>query len=297
MSNKGQNKLAINTVWISIFGSAVLAIIKFIGGFFGNSYALIADGIESTGDVFSSFIVLFGLKYSTRPADENHPYGHGKAEALITFLTVGFLLISATLIAVESVHQIMTPHESPKWYTLVILGAIVLYKEISFQFVIRRSRKTNSTSLKADAWHHRSDAVTSVAAMIGISIALYMGPGYAAADDWAALFAAGFICFNAYHIFRPALGEIMDENLHEDLITKIREEAPKVNGVLGTEKCFVRKTGMLFFVDLHLLVDGNLSVNEGHEIAHRLKDHLIHKMPQIADVLMHVEPQFCEHQH
>ncbi|MBP8156113.1 MAG: cation transporter, partial [Leadbetterella sp.] len=204
---------AIKATYFSIFGNASLAIIKGLAGFFGNSYALIADAIESTTDIFGSLLVLFGLKYASRPADKNHPYGHGRIEPLITFLVVGFLIFSAAIIAHESIINIQTPHELPKSWTLYVLGAIILWKEISFRLVLKKSKETNSSSLKADAWHHRSDAITSVAAFIGISIALFMGKGYETADDWAALFASGFILYNCYLIFRPALGEIMDEHV------------------------------------------------------------------------------------
>ena len=166
---------AIKATYFSIIGNALLALIKGISGYFGNSYAMIADAIESTADIFASFLVLFGIKYSNRPADENHPYGHGRAEPLITFLVVGFLITSATVIAYESIHNIGTPHELPKPFTLFVLAAIILWKEISFQIVMKKSIETKSSSLKADAWHHRSDAITSVAAFIGISIALILG--------------------------------------------------------------------------------------------------------------------------
>lgn len=289
-NNSDHTKVAINTVYWSIAGNAILALIKGITGILGNSYALIADAIESTTDIFSSLFVLFGLKYASRPPDENHPYGHGKAEPLITFGVVGFLIISATIIAIESIHNIQTPHKTPEWYTLVVLGVIVIFKELSYRFVNKRSDDTKSSSLKADAWHHRSDAITSLMALIGISIAIIMGEGYETADDWAALLASGFILYNAYLIFRPALGEIMDEHLHDDLILVIRAEVEKVDGVRGTEKCFVRKTGMYYFVDLHILVEGDLSVHEGHAIAHAVKDDLRMKLPEIADILIHVEP-------
>ena len=225
---------AIKATYFSIISNTLLAIIKGIAGFFGNSYALIADAIESTTDIFSSFLVLFGLKYASRPADENHPYGHGRAEPLITFLVVGFLITSATIIAYESINNIGTPHELPKPFTLIILGAIILWKEFSFRKVLKKSKETNSSSLKADAWHHRSDAITSVAAFIGISIALILGKGYESADDWAALFASFFILYNSYLIFRPALGEIMDEHLYDDLVAEIRVESLKVKGVIDT---------------------------------------------------------------
>ena len=285
---------AIKASYFSIFGNAALAIAKGVTGIFGNSYALIADAIESTTDVFSSLLVLLGLRYSARPADENHPYGHGRVEPLITFAVVAFLVISATIIVIESIENIQTPHKVPKPYTLLVLGAIIIIKEIFYRFISRKSEETKSSSLKADAWHHRSDAVTSLMAFIGISVALVMGKGYETADDWAALFASGFILYNAYLIVRPALGEIMDEHLYDDLVEEIREISHTVPGVIETEKCFVRKTGMTYHVDLHVVVNGELTVHKGHEIAHDLKNTLLEEIPDIADILIHVEPHDLE---
>lgn len=287
MSNE---QTAIKATYFSIIGNFLLALLKWLAGYFGNSYALIADAIESTADIFSSFLVLFGLKYAKRPADENHPYGHGRIEPLVTFVVVGFLIISATIIAYESIQNIRTPHELPKPWTLFVLLAIIIWKEVSFRVVIKKSKETGSSSLRADAWHHRSDAITSVAAFIGISIALILGKGYESADDFAALFASGFILYNCYLIFRPALGEIMDENLYDDLIAEIRINAVKVDGILGTEKCFVRKLGTKHLVDLHAIVSGDISVKEGHRLAHRLQDYLQKKMPQLGNILIHIEP-------
>ena len=285
-----QQQSAIKATYFSLIGNVCLAFVKGLAGILGNSYALIADAIESTTDIFSSFLVLFGLKYANKPADENHPYGHGRAEPLITFIVVGFLITSATIIAYESIQNITTPHDAPKSWTLILLAAIILWKEFSFRKVMKRAVETNSSSLKADAWHHRSDAITSVAAFIGISIALLFGNGYESADDWAALFATGFILYNSYLIFRPALGEIMDEHLYDDLILEIREVSHKVKGVIDTEKCFIRKAGMKYHVDLHATVDANLTVKEGHDIAHLLKDTLRAKIPQLGHVLIHIEP-------
>ena len=281
---------AIRTTYFSIIGNTCLAMIKGLAGFFGNSYALIADAIESTTDIFASLLVLFGLKYAKKPADENHPYGHGKIEPLVTFLVVAFLVTSATIIAYESIQNIQTPHKVPKSWTLIVLGSIILWKEISYRIVIKKSKQTNSSSLKADAWHHRSDAITSVMAFIGISIALIFGKGYETADDWAALLASAFILYNSYLIFRPALGEIMDEHLYDDLMQEIREESVKVKGVIGTEKCFIRKAGMKYHVDLHAIVNGEISVKEGHDISHQLKDHLRNEIPNLGHVLIHIEP-------
>ena len=283
---------AVSATYFSIIGNTVLAIAKALAGIFGNSYALIADAIESTADIFASLLVLFGLKYAERPADDNHPYGHGKIEPLITFLVVAFLVTSATVIAYESVQNILliTPQKTPKPWTLAVLAAIIIWKEISFRIVLKRSKETNSSSLKADAWHHRSDAITSVMAFIGISIALIFGAGFETADDWAALFASGIILYNAYLIFRPALGEIMDENRYDDVIELVREKALEVPGVLDTEKAFIRKAGMSYHLDLHAIVDGCISVTEGHEIAHRLQDYLKEEIPNLNFILIHVEP-------
>ena len=283
-------KIALKATYFSIIGNIFLAIIKFLAGFFGNSYALIADAIESTTDIFASFLVLFGIKYSNRPADKNHPYGHGRAEPLVTFLVVGFLITSATIIAYESIINIGTPHDLPKSWTLFVLGAIIIWKEFSFRLVIKRSKESNSSVLKADAWHHRSDAITSVAAFIGISIALFLGKGYEAADDWAALFASVFILYNSYLIFRPALGEIMDEHLYDDLVVEIRKISLQVDGILDTEKCLIRKAGMIYHVDLHAIVDARITVKEGHELSHKLKDSLKSKIPELGNVLIHIEP-------
>ncbi len=281
---------AIKTTYLSLLGNISLALVKWLAGYFGNSYALIADAIESTTDIFTSFLVLLGLKYASRPADKNHPYGHGRAETLITFLVVGFLITSATIIAYQSIQHIHAPHEAPKSYTLIILGLIIIIKETFYRIVLKKSRETNSSSLKAEAWHHRSDAITSVAAFIGISIAIFFGKGFESADSWAALISSLVIFYNSYKIFRPALGEIMDEHLYDDLVAQIREISLKVPGVMDTEKCFVRKTGIKYLVDLHAIVNSKISVKEGHEISHRLKDKLLSEIPQLADVLIHIEP-------
>ncbi|WP_421878409.1 cation diffusion facilitator family transporter [Marinoscillum sp.] len=284
------NNTAINASFFGLLGNIGLAIIKGLAGIFGHSHALIADAIESTADVFSSIIVLVGLKYSQKPPDQNHPYGHGRIEPLITFIVVAFLIVSATIIAYQSIVNIYTPHPLPRTWTLYVLAVIIIWKEASFHVVKRKALKVNSSTLLADAWHHRSDAITSIAAFIGISLAVFLGHGYAAADDWAALFAAVFILFNCYRILRPALGEIMDEHLHEATIEIIRSTSLEVEGIEGTEKCYVRKSGMTYHIDLHAFVNGDLSVKEGHMLAHKLQDAIREKIPEAGQVLIHIEP-------
>ena len=257
----------------------------------GNSYALVADAIESINDVFASILVFLGLKYASRPADKNHPYGHGKVEPLVTFIVVCILVISAGIIAYQSILHILTPYEAPEVFTIYVILGFILIKEISFRFVYKRGKELESTSLMADAWHHRSDALTSIVALIGISIALIFGEGYEAADDWAALGPTLIILYNAYMIFRPALSEIMDEHIHDEVIQKIRDVATKVEGILETEKCMIRKSGMTYQVDLHAVVEGSITVFEGHQLAHRLKDMIMREMPEVSDVLIHIEPK------
>ena len=283
-------KEAIKTTYISIVGNTGIALVKWITGFLGNSYGMIADAIESTCDILSSILTLFGLRYSNKPADKNHPYGHGKVEPMVTFVVVGFLITSASIIAFKSIQHIQTPHNLPKPYTLIVLGFIIIIKEIFYRIVVRKSKEIKSSLLKADAWHHRSDAITSLAVFIGIAFALIMGKGYESADDWAALFAAVIIFFNSFLIFRPALGEIMDEHFYDDLILDIRRTAGNVEGVIATEKCNVRKFGLRYHIDLHATVDANITVKEGHDIAHNLTKELKDKLPEIADVLVHIEP-------
>ncbi|MDD4526679.1 MAG: cation diffusion facilitator family transporter [Candidatus Margulisbacteria bacterium] len=285
-----KEQTAIKTAYFSILGNTCLAIIKWFAGFFGNSYAIKADAIESTSDIFSSIFVLFGIKYSSKPADRNYPYGYGKAESLITFLIVAFLAVSASIITYQSIQNLQQPHASPEAWTLYVLGAIILWKEGCYRFVLLKSKKINSSALKADAWHHRSDAITSIAAFIGISVALLFGKGFEYADDWAALFAAAFIFYNCFLLLKTALAEIMDEHLYDDLIISIKKVASNVDGIIAIEKCLIRKSGMNYLVDMHATLDANLTIRKGHAISHALKDKLKQEIPELISILIHIEP-------
>lgn len=274
--------------------SLLLAIIKGIAGFFGNSYALIADAIESFSDVFSSLVLWFGLKLAARPPDEDHPYGHGKAEPIATVIVALALLVAASIITIESIENLVTPHEVPETFTLFVLLGVIGTKELMFRYVIKVGEETKSSAVKADAFHHRSDAITSGAAFIGISIALIGGEGYEGADDWAALLAAVVILYNAVRIVRPALAEIMDAAPSEEILEKVKGIAASVDKVTGLDKCFVRKMGFDYYVDLHVVVNGNLTVREGHKIAHEVKDAILAAYPRINDVLVHIEPDYFD---
>lgn len=282
------------TVLLGVFANAALALAKGLAGFFGNSYALIADAIESVFDVFTSVLVWVGLRYASRPPDESHPYGHGKAEPLVASVVALALLGAAILIGVESVQEIRTPHHAPAPFTLVVLVAVVVIKELLFRFVVRAGESIHSTAVKTDAWHHRSDAITSGAAFVGIAIALIGGPGYESADDFAALLAAGVIAFNAVMLLKPAVAELLDAAPPKEIEDEVRAAASRVQGVLGLDKCIVRKVGLDLYVDLHVRVRGELTVREGHRIAHDVKDAVRAENARVRDVIIHVEPATAE---
>lgn len=284
------SRQGITSTLIGILFNAILAITKGTAGILGNSYALVADAIESTSDIFSSLVVLVGLRMAGKPADENHPYGHGKFEPLATAVVAILLLAAALLIAVESVREIMTPHHAPKAFTLWVLIVVVVVKEGLYRFVGGVGHEVGSSAVQADAWHHRSDAVTSFAAFLGISIALLGGEGYESADDFAALVAAGVITLNAGIFLRKALYELVDTAPHPILAQQIREIAHAVPGVLGTHKCHVRKVGFDHFVDLDVLCDPDKSIRHGHEVAHDVGEAIHARLPEITKILVHVEP-------
>ena len=280
--------LRISTLAIAI--NAVLAVGKIVTGVLGNSYALIADGIESTADILSSFIVWGGLRLSLKPADANHPYGHGKAESIAALIVSLMLLGAALLIAGQSILEIRTPHHAPEWFTLVVLLAVIAIKETLYRFVFTVGHNLESSALKGDAWHHRSDALTSAAAFVGISIALIGGQGYESADDWAALAACGVIAWNGLRLLRTSLDEVMDASVSLEVIELLKSVAAGVEGVAGVEKCRVRKSGLHHSMDIHVQVDAEMSVRQSHAIAHQVKDRLLASPHRIIDVTVHIEP-------
>jgi cation diffusion facilitator family transporter len=275
---------------VGIAVNFVLAVVKIVTGALGNCYALIADGIESTLDIFGSFVIWFGLKVAAEPPDTEHPYGHGKAEPLASVVVAIAVIAAAIGLAVQSIKEIVTPHHAPAPYTLLVLVVVIIIKELLFRKVVRTGHEIGSTAVKTDAWHHRSDAITSAGAFIGISIALIGGPGWEPADDWAALFTCGLIGFNGYRLLMPALHEIMDTAPSPEFEATVRAIASGVPGVADVEKCRIRKMGLDYYVDIHIGVNAELTVRAGHEIGHAVKDALRSVKPQIADVLVHIEP-------
>jgi cation diffusion facilitator family transporter len=275
---------------LAISISVVLAAIKIASGIIGHTYALVADGVESLLDVFSASVAWGSLRYSARPPDEKHPYGHGRAEPLGALVIAAVLIAASIGIATLSIREILTPHLLPAPFTLGVLVGVIVIKEVLFRFLVREGRDIRSRAVETDAWHHRSDALTSGAAFIGISLALWHGDGWAAADDWAALFACGIIAINGLRLFRSAFDDVMDAAPPADVEAAVRQVALGVPGVLGTHKCRVRRSGVALFIDLDVIVDGGITVRHGHDIAHEVKGALLDSHLGVLDVIVHVEP-------
>jgi cation diffusion facilitator family transporter len=286
----------LRATFLGLTVNVVLAGSKLVAGLVGHSHALVADAVESFADVFSSLIVWRGLTVAAEPADEDHPYGHGKAEPISAAFVATLLILAALWIVTTAVREIIEPHLPPAPFTLAVLIAVVLVKEGLFRFVLREGSAMDSSAVRSDAWHHRSDAITSAAAGIGITIALVGGDGFAAADDWAALVGAGVIAWNGWRLLRPALAELMDTAPRRELVERIRSIANSVGGVDAVEKCFVRKMGYQLYVDIHVEVDPQMTVLRSHEIAHEVKNRLKAEIPNVNDVLVHIEPLGCQHE-
>jgi len=275
---------------IGLVVNIAFAILKILGGVFGNAYALIADGMESVLDVAGSIVIWGGLKFAARPPDATHPYGHGKAEPLTAIFVACVVLLAAVGIAIESARTMFLPHDKPAAVTLIILLSVVVVKESLFRYVLRFGRSVESMAIEADAWRHRADVLSSIAAFIGISIALIGGDKWRSADNWAAIFVCFVIGSVGVRLLRPAIYEILDTAPRGEIVDRVRAAAASVKGVARIDKSFVRKMGLSFYVDLHVEVDGDISVREGHHIAHAVKRAIQQSDPRIADVLVHIEP-------
>jgi cation diffusion facilitator family transporter len=275
---------------LGLAGNVLLAVIKVTAGLLGNSAALVADGVESTADVFNSLVTYGGLRIAARPPDANHPWGHGKADSLAGLVGGLSLLLAAMGIAWEGIQRLLEPQGLPAFFTLWVLVGVVILKETLYRRARRAANRLGSTALAADAWHHRSDALTSLVALVGIALSLLAGPRFANGDAWATLVACAVIFVNGLRMLRLALAEVMDEQVPDDTVAGIRREIGGIAGVIGVEKCLVRKSGMQLLVDVHIEVDGSMSVRQGHELAHQVRDRLRASSLAILDALVHVEP-------
>ncbi|HXP50867.1 MAG TPA: cation diffusion facilitator family transporter [Bacteroidia bacterium] len=283
-------KASARPVILSMVVNLVLAAVKGTAAFFGNSNALMADAAESFSDVMSSVIVFIGIKTAVKEPDEDHPYGHGKAEPIASIAVVVFLLFTAIAIASRAVERLWNPPPVPESFTLYVLTGVIIIKELVYRYMHKKAKSFGSTALLAEALHNRSDAITSIMAFVGILLAIVGGPKFIAADAYASIVASGIIAFNAIRIFKPALNELMDAAPPEELKEEVKRIPLTVAGVIEVEKCFLRKMGMRYLVDMHVVVDGKITVNEGHAIAHHVKNEIQEQMPIISDVLVHIEP-------
>jgi cation diffusion facilitator family transporter len=281
---------SLKATFVGMGANAVLTAAKFAAGILGHSHALTADAVESTADILSSIIVWRGLVVAAEPPDPEHPYGHGKAEPLAAASVAIMLLLAAVGIILKSAAELTQPRERPRVFTLAVLLAVVVIKGILFRFVSREADTAESIAVHTDAWHHRTDAITSLAAAIGISFSLFGGPIFLFADDAAAILAGLIIAWNSWQLLRPALNELMDASPSAALVVKIKSTAASVPGVNAVEKCIVRKAGFQYFVDMHVEVDPLLTVQEAHGIAHQVKDRVREAVPSVHDVLVHIEP-------
>ena len=291
-----RHQTAIHAVLTSMAVNVVLAAVKTVTGILGHSYALVADGIESINDVFASLLVLIGIKVSAKPPDQDHPYGHGKAEQLAALFSALSLLAAGTVIAWQSIHNIIHRHSSPAWFTLPVLVVVIIVKELMSRYALAKALEADSTAVKGDAWHHRADAITSGAALIGISIALIGGDGYEKADDIAALVGCAVIGFNGLHLLKTAVHESMDGTPPQHQCDQARSIASKVPGVELIEKLRMKKSGLGYLMDIHVQVERTLTVEEGHRIGHEVQQALLDSDHQIVDVVVHIEPYMVSEQ-
>jgi len=270
--------------------NATLAIAKLIAGLVGNAYALVADAIESTADIFSSVVVWRGLAIAALPADEDHPFGHGKAEPLAAAVVSVMLIGAAIGIALEAASEIRHPHHTPAPWTLVVLVVVMFVKTLLSRRVKAVAVDLGSSAVKADAFHHLSDAITSSAAFVGISIALIGGPGWESADDWAAIVAAGIIAYNGVAMLRPAFNDLMDRMPGEEVVAPVRRAAEAVPGVLAIEKLYVRPMGTSFRVTVHVQAEPTMPLHDAHVLGGRVRRAIREAVPRVQDVLVHMEP-------
>ena len=275
---------------VGLVVNAGLAVIKLLAGLLGNSYALVADAVESSTDMVGSLVVWSGLRIASRNPDERYPFGYGRAEALAAGGVSALMLGAATGIAIEAIAEIRTPHSAPAWWTLLVLALVIVVKEFLANRVMAVSEASGSVVVAADAWHHRADAISSGAAFIGITVALIGGPGWEPADDWAALVAAGVILVNGGLLMRTALRDLMDRAPEPAILATVSDAALTTPGVLAIEKLKIRKTGTAFYVDIHVQADPALSLHDAHILSGMVKSAIRQRVPAAMGVLIHMEP-------
>lgn len=268
----------------------LLGIVKLIGGLIGNSFALIADAVNSLGDCVTTIVVLYALRVAQRPADEEHPYGHTRAEGIAATNVALLVILSALAVGWEAVRRLTTLHDIPPVWTLWIAGSNAVIKEGLYHYKVRVGRRTGSAAIIANAWDHRSDALCALAVLAGLLVIRVGGRPYMWADEAASLVVVAAIVWSGIGLFRRSASELMDAQADSALVREIREAAESVPDVKAVETLWVRKSGLEYFADIHIEVDGHLSVDTGHRISHHVKRHLLQQFAVLRDVLVHLEP-------
>lgn len=279
------DKVTIQSILWNIF----LTIIKIFAGIFGKSSAMISDGLHSASDIISSVGVLIGNKIAKTPNDKEHNYGHEKAETLVSFLLSILLIIVSLKIgwgALQSLFNLDSV-QVPTLLPLIVSIISIGIKEYQYRITIRIANKINSPSLKADAWHHRSDALSSIAAFIGIGGAML---GFKALDPIASIVVALFVAKVGFDILKDSTNELMDYSIDDEQEEQIRKIAEKTEGVINLGELRTRKHGAMAYVDLTICVNKDLTVLEGHEIAHKIEKYIINEMKFVKGITVHVEP-------
>lgn len=281
---------AIRAALVGLMANLALGGVKLAAGLHGASFALVADAVNSLGDALTSCVVVFALVVAQRPPDSEHPYGHSRAEAIAASNVALLIIVSAMLVAWEAMRRMFVIHDLPPGWTLWLAGGNVVIKECLFRFKRRVALRTGSAVILASAWDHRSDALSSLAVLIGLAVVRFAGRGFIWADEAAALVVVALILWNGIRLFRSSASELMDQQADTEFVTQIESAARAVDEVQEVETLWVRKSGLEYFVDIHIQVDARLTVDEGHRIGHRVKDHLLGKFPTLRDVLVHLEP-------
>ncbi len=270
--------------------SAVLAIVKIAAGIAGHSTAVVADGLESTGDVFASGFVFLGLTLAAIPADENHPYGHGRVETLTGLLIGLFLTAGGALISYISLQSLGRPHAPVAPFVVYPLLASLVAKAALAVYKFRNGRQLKSDALRADAWNDAMDSVSAAAALIAVGLALADPLHFMEADRYGGFIVGLIVVTTGARVAYDTAMQLMDTMPGDDLMNEVRAVARSEPGVRGIEKCFARKTGLRYHVDLHLEVDPEMTVRRSHEIAHLVRERILARLDWVADVLVHVEP-------
>lgn len=276
---------------IGLLANVILTILKCLLGYLGNSKALIADGIHSLSDLATDIAILVGVKYWTAPADEKHPYGHHKVETIVTII-ISFIIASAGIgIGYNAILTMLSdePQLIPHSYAAIAAALSIVVKEVLYRFTVQQAEKLKSPSLKANAHHHRSDVYSSLPALIAV-IAPQISPQLIILDSIGAVVVSLFILALAYELLKPCFSELVDSAAAPEEITAIKETVLAVEGVRSTHKIRTRRLGFGIYADLHIQVDGSMSVTNGHNISSDVKKALLNNGHDITDIVVHLEP-------